>query len=821
MTQLVAADPTTALDRHLAALRDPAAGEALYDSYARDAILMLRGDLLPRHAIDRAEFAWSVAALARLRHAQDGGPSRPAIASHRVLDVEADGDRAVIRFEADEAIGAQVLTASAGLVREADGWKVAWATLHDPTGPDRWAVGEAASLADGPMAVKRLGTIRSWLDAAYYRVHLKPRPPLNFLPEARFKCQSSTLCCDISFKIEVDPSVQPMLDAMPWATIEPRLAGVTLPAQPNGKLLLKAGGQGCQFLDKHKHCLIHKTLGRQPLPVCAEYPIQMLPTPDGVDVALSSTCPSARAGIGPHLSTNAEDLYDRLLLRADVAPETIELVPGQQLGWPAYREAEAALLALLDRTDLPLLERLLAGERLLHRLLDPADAGEPPPASDIQRAVRRSVITAATRKVLNEYTAFGQPPKGLDMLTEAVVPQHLAEDIRLSLRSFVFNKRTTYDFSLLFTWHTAIFWTLHVLQLHAAHPDGIPPLLLRWSNTLLFHRIMGTIFAPGPPGVQEKAAAFSRPAFGFELLDAISPPASARGRDGWWAATPADMPAIEALLATDPDRAIGFLDSLTLMREGNLDFAGLGWLARWAEGRCVAILAPEQRIQFVAADPAAEAEAVELLAAYAEALPAGPDAKNPTLVVPEALAESCYAAVAGDRPPTAARTLEAWALTREGLAAPPEPGMRVATAADLPVVAAMTAADLCERYGLDVVQPNEPGFQAAMTRRIEGGRVFLLEEGGAVRFTITLGQRAPAQGLAELVGAFTPPAERDADGAAYGSWARRGFAAACALALDAFPRLLIMLDRDDPALRSIAEAAGFRPTGLVLRELGW
>src|SRR5687767_6878770 len=131
MSQLPASDPLAALDHHLAALRDPAAGEALYDSYAADAMLLLRGEGLPRHAVQRSDFAWSVAALARLRRTRDGEPLRPALAEHRVLEVQDEGDRAMVCFEADEVLGAQALKAAAGLVRDAGGWKVAWVTLYD------------------------------------------------------------------------------------------------------------------------------------------------------------------------------------------------------------------------------------------------------------------------------------------------------------------------------------------------------------------------------------------------------------------------------------------------------------------------------------------------------------------------------------------------------------------------------------------------------------------------------------------------------------------------------------------------------------------
>src|SRR5207249_3540061 len=98
----------------------------------------------------------------------------------------------------------------------------------------------------------------------------------------------------------------------PWETIRPELAGTKLAERPDGLLQLKTKGERCRFLDENRHCLIHKTIGRQVFSSCAVFPYSFAETPEGVAVSASFVCGSARHNLGAPLDANPEDLHFRM-----------------------------------------------------------------------------------------------------------------------------------------------------------------------------------------------------------------------------------------------------------------------------------------------------------------------------------------------------------------------------------------------------------------------------------------------------------------------------------------------------------------------------
>ena len=355
----------------LALLDEPYGGKVLFEHYAAEAQLSFKFELTPAATLGCDTFALGLAAGA-LMHDEErpGQPRRPVIPHATLIQLTpAAAGRRVAWYQAREGVDGQPLYIAVGYVLAPDdAWRIGWLTLAAKPADWSYADGQVQALADFPFALNAsFAAPRSWLDLAWYRLYGHPRPPLSILPEARFGCGASTACCTKGFTIDVPAGVQAFVDAIPWERHAPHLQGTRLEAIGGRRVRLKRDDEDCRFLDEQRHCRIHTIVGRSVFPVCTVYPMMFHETPDGVAVALSQACPTARANAGPPLAGQLDDLYARLALRSPMPPAAFRLERDAAPDWPAFQAAEAGLLAQLARAELPLAHRLWLGSLWLDR----------------------------------------------------------------------------------------------------------------------------------------------------------------------------------------------------------------------------------------------------------------------------------------------------------------------------------------------------------------------------------------------------------------------------------------------------------------------
>jgi Fe-S-cluster containining protein len=201
-----------------------------------------------------------------------------------------------------------------------------------------------------------------------------PRPLI--LPDnVVFTCQNSGACCRSDWLIGVDEAAHARLEDVRWADVDPALpAGpkfVPLPfALPSGErvTLARKPGGACVFLTEDSRCAIHRGLGGRAKPqVCREFPYQFVETPDGVSVGVSFACTAVRAHAGRRLGEQQDEIQEVLAgsRRVRRLPDPLVLYGSIELGWPEYREIEAALLTLLAEAPGGVPVALLAGSALV------------------------------------------------------------------------------------------------------------------------------------------------------------------------------------------------------------------------------------------------------------------------------------------------------------------------------------------------------------------------------------------------------------------------------------------------------------------------
>jgi Fe-S-cluster containining protein len=373
-------------------------------------------------------------------------------------------------FDADESRSEQHVAIGVGFQSHEAGWLIGWLTLAPA--PQTWdyAFGRAQAAAEYPAA--RAGDMaapRTWLDLAWHRQFGYPKPRLLVLPEAKFSCQSSGTCCGIGFDVDVEPAAQDVIDAIPWERHHPALKGSKLPVRPDGRLQLKGVDETCRFLDEQHHCRIHAIMGRAVFPVCDEYPFIATGTPDGVAITTSVACGTVRANLGTPLTERTPELHARRALFPPAAVGEYRLESGGPASWHDYKGAEAALLALLLRSELPLDRRFWLGSLYLDALRDGVPVAwdvldaAPPPASSVPLEARLSVLDTVAETVL-------LPVGGVLALAEDDEPT--AALLTSMARNLIFGKRYATRYGLRASWHAAALMATFARQARARHPEG-------------------------------------------------------------------------------------------------------------------------------------------------------------------------------------------------------------------------------------------------------------------------------------------------------------------------------------------------------------
>ncbi|MEB3284529.1 MAG: GNAT family N-acetyltransferase [Candidatus Sericytochromatia bacterium] len=147
-----------------------------------------------------------------------------------------------------------------------------------------------------------------------------------------------------------------------------------------------------------------------------------------------------------------------------------------------------------------------------------------------------------------------------------------------------------------------------------------------------------------------------------------------------------------------------------------------------------------------------------------------------------------------------------YTVTPQDVHGNPEGVIQAATLGQLHEVTALAAAMSVEEIQIDPLKLHRTGYLHLMEQRIREGRCWVVNEGGKIRFQLTL-SAIVAQG-GQVTGVYTPPDDRGK------GYARRGMQDFLRMALATVPALsLFVNDFNSPALR-LYESLGFKPNGL-------
>ncbi len=462
----------------LAAHSDPEGGGRLHRLYAEEAPVALEGRLLKKGEADEPRF------VAAHREAGIHGIGKLPVFEQVTLlaaNVEADGSRAVGWFQVLESGDNRYATVALGVRLAAAQWHVGWCIVA--SGPHDWSYhqGFLQTLAEYPWMLSDQPVMpRSSLDASYFRLYRQSDVQLSFLPETRFSCHMSGVCCKFDYGIALPIAAQVLIDAIPWEEIRPELKGTQLDVRSDGRLQLKENHEACRFLDQNNQCLIHKTLGRQPFGPCAVFPFAFAQTPDGVTVSTSFICGSVRNDLGPPLAERQDDVRERLFLAPVRRPDGFRLSPALEVSWDSFRDIETALLDLLGQSQTPLHRRLYAGNRLLDALGRNEAVNlnawlEEPPGklTDEYRATLRTYlakILAWDRLALKRLT----PGMSLELRHDRLRDERIIVAI---LKNLLFSKVYSYPFDLTTSHNMSILVYLLTLIMQSAFDGPLPDAL--------------------------------------------------------------------------------------------------------------------------------------------------------------------------------------------------------------------------------------------------------------------------------------------------------------------------------------------------------
>jgi len=497
-------------DAFLQAMADTDGGSRFYQLHAPSAAIRAGEGVRAAAEVDRAEFA------AAHRDISVSGHERLPIFRREAL-LESSDDDSVAWFQVAEARDDLSLPVAVGFVNGTIGWCTASPQVK------RWSYREGLLQSLGNYPWMRNGTPvkpRSLLDASFFRHYW--RAPLAFqtLPEARFSCMMSTVCCRHDYEITLPPEAQMVIDAVPWADIKPPLTDTQLPVRPDGKLQLKTLNEHCRFLGNQRQCLIHQTLGRQPFGPCSVFPFSFAHTPEGVSVAMSPICGAARRGIGVAPLHREADLRERFVQSEARRTEAFRLAPGMEIPWLTFRDVEKALCDLLNEKGIPLRRRLYLCTRLLASLRD----AEP---LDMNRWVDESLVPIsdelreALRGMLGRVLGWDRAtlqalPPAIPTTLAALEANETPVLVRI-LENTVFSKVYSYPFDLTTAFNFVIVLYLVALLMQNASQDGVlTDVMWQELGSLGVHGLLKFLLHEGvPDGFR---ATFGTAEFGQWLL---------------------------------------------------------------------------------------------------------------------------------------------------------------------------------------------------------------------------------------------------------------------------------------------------------------
>ncbi len=237
---------------------------------------------------------------------------------------------------------------------------------------------------------------------------------LIFPAGQRYDCGSCTKCCRSDWNIHVDPHSFKQVADSPLARHLKEQHGGEEPmymAEIMGEktALCRMTDNGCVFLDG-KLCGIHKAMGEKAKPLgCRQFPLALVPTPDGVYVGISFYCSAAQQNSGRPLSEHAPELQAMLAEYGElkVGFEPLLLDQGLRIEWPAYKEIEALLQQALHDNE-PKKALWHAMVALFIAVLRLRGAGQAEPESEVivPDAVFSAELSAARTAVVERDEIF-------------------------------------------------------------------------------------------------------------------------------------------------------------------------------------------------------------------------------------------------------------------------------------------------------------------------------------------------------------------------------------------------------------------------------
>jgi hypothetical protein len=430
----------------------------------------------------------------------------PKFGRATLLQVSADSGAAesVVWFEVTETREGRRLIAALGLrTTPANSHLIGWCTLAERVESWSYRDGLLQALADYPwMLDVEPAPARSLLDASYFRRYWRAPVSFNTLPDARFSCQMSTVCCKHDFEITLPPEAQLLIDAMPWPALAPHLSGTQLPVRPEGTLQLKGLNEACRFLGANRRCLVHQTLGRQPFGPCAIFPFTFAQTPEGIAVALSPICGSARLGLGVAPLDREDDLRQRLAQTKPRTADGFRLAPGREVSWEAFRDIEKGLRDCLAADDLPMRRRLYIGTRLLGALTrnEPIDTNlwmtEPQP--EISAELREAIRGMLGKILAWDRAALRTLPSTIpdDLFTLEV---HDSAIVVRILQNVLFSKVYSYPYDLTTAHNFLIVLYLLTIVMQAASSGPLSDVMWQELGSLGVHGLLKNVLHDGVP----------------------------------------------------------------------------------------------------------------------------------------------------------------------------------------------------------------------------------------------------------------------------------------------------------------------------------
>lgn len=509
-------EPLSLFQAFLDALQDPSAGGAFHRLHTGDAILPGPEAAARARDIDGEEFA-------RL-HGTSDLSCLPRFAQPVLLQSSGPGEtgECVSWIQLNEMSEGRIVNAAFGTRTLGGSTAIGWATLSAVVRDWTYSQGYLQSLADYPW-LKTVGAIRprALIDASYRRLYGRLDAPITTLPDARFQCQMSTVCCRHEFEISLPPEAQLLIDAIPWESIRPDLRDTRLPRRSDGKLQLKSLDETCRFLATDARCLVHQTLGRQPFGACSVFPVAFAQTPQGISAALSPLCGAAREGTGPLLSERSEDLRERLIHVDPRKPDGFRLAPGLEISWENFRDTEQRLCEILATQEIPLRRRLHLGARVLGALRAQV-------APDLERWISEPALAitpelrTAVHGMLLKILGWDRPVlRSLPTSIPSDLPvAELADADALSrvLRHTLFSKNLSYRYDLTSAFNLLIVLYLLALSMQKSTSHPLSGRMWRELGALGVHGLIAAVLQdPVPDGFRQ---VFGTAEFGLWMLAA-------------------------------------------------------------------------------------------------------------------------------------------------------------------------------------------------------------------------------------------------------------------------------------------------------------